>query len=95
LPSTVGADAAPATLPEGLGDCEPLQLQFFPFPFYKSPRRLRSSRVGGWYHVTSRGNERSAFFRDDRDRLHGCETVGRMVDQFRVVVHGCVLMDNG
>ena len=27
-------------------------------------------RVGGWYHVTSRGNERKAIYRDDRDRAH-------------------------
>jgi len=57
-------------------------------------RPLRFEQAGGWYHITSRGNERRAIFRDDRDRLHWCETVGRMVEQFHVAVHAYVLMGN-
>ena len=32
-------------------------------------RPLRIERAGGWYHVTGRGNERKAIFRDNRDRF--------------------------
>jgi len=32
--------------------------------------------AGGWYHVTGRGNERRAVFRDERDR----ELAGRMAE---------------
>ncbi len=31
-------------------------------------RPLRIEKVGEWYHVTARGNERKAIFRDDADR---------------------------
>ena len=36
-------------------------------------RPLRIERAGGWYHLTGRGNERRAIFRDHRDRQHFCE----------------------
>jgi hypothetical protein len=36
-------------------------------------RRLRFEKAGGWYHITARGNERKAIFRDDRDRRHFLE----------------------
>jgi hypothetical protein len=51
-------------------------------------------RAGGWYHLTSRGNERRAIDRDNRDRAHFCELLGEMVARFRVRLHGFVLMDN-
>jgi REP element-mobilizing transposase RayT len=57
-------------------------------------RPLRIERAGGWYHVSGRGNERRAIFRDDRDRLHFCELLGEMVSRFRVRLHAYVLMDN-
>lgn len=57
-------------------------------------RALRIEHVGGWYHITARGNERRAIFRDDRDRTHFLELVGEMVERFAVVVHCYVLMDN-
>ena len=57
-------------------------------------RPLRIERVGGWYHVTARGNERRAIYRDDRDRLHYLEWVEQMVERFRLRVHIYVLMDN-
>ena len=31
-------------------------------------RPLRIELGGGWYHVTNRGNERKAIYRDERDR---------------------------
>jgi REP-associated tyrosine transposase len=50
-------------------------------------RPLRIERAGGWYHVTGRGNERKAIYRDNRDRLHFLELVAGMVERFRVVLH--------
>jgi REP element-mobilizing transposase RayT len=55
---------------------------------------LRIERAGGWYHLTSRGNERRAMDRDNRDRAHFCALLGEMVARFRVRLHGFVLMDN-
>jgi putative transposase len=57
-------------------------------------RPLRIERAGGWYHVTGRGNERRAIFRDDRDREHFLELVAEMVGRFKVVLHAYQLMDN-
>jgi putative transposase len=57
-------------------------------------RPLRIERVGGWYHVTSRGNERKAIYRNDRDRLHFLELLEGMVETYRVRMHTYVLMDN-
>jgi REP element-mobilizing transposase RayT len=57
-------------------------------------RPLRIEHPGGWYHVTSRGNERRAIFRDDRDRAHFLELLENMVARFDLRVHGFVLMDN-
>ena len=41
-------------------------------------RPLRIERAGGWYHVTGRGNERKAIYRDKRDRLHFLELAAAM-----------------
>jgi REP element-mobilizing transposase RayT len=57
-------------------------------------RPLRIEHVGGWYHITARGNERRPIFRDDRDRSHFVELLGEMVERFAVGLHCYVLMDN-
>jgi len=57
-------------------------------------RPLRIEYPGAWYHVTCRGNERRAIFRDDRDRERFLETVDETRELFGVEVHGYVLMDN-
>lgn len=57
-------------------------------------RPLRIERAGGWYHVTARGNERRAIYRDDHDRLHFCELLEEMVQRFGVRLHAYVLMEN-
>ena len=57
-------------------------------------RPLRVEIAGGWYHVTGRGNERRAIFRDDKDRGRFVELVGQLWEQFGVKVHTYVLMDN-
>lgn len=57
-------------------------------------RPLRIEHPGGWYHVTARGNERRAIFRDDRDRAHFLELLEIMVGRFGLLLHCFVLMDN-
>jgi putative transposase len=57
-------------------------------------RPLRIEHAGGWYHLTARGNERRAIFRDDRDRAHFLELLEEMVGRFGLRVHCFVLMDN-
>jgi REP element-mobilizing transposase RayT len=57
-------------------------------------RPIRIERPGAWYHVTARGNQRRAIYRDDRDRRHFCELLGETVERFGLVLHGYVLMDN-
>ena len=57
-------------------------------------RPLRVDVPGGWYHVTARGNERKAVFRDDEDRGRFLERVEELVERFELAVHGYVLMDN-
>jgi putative transposase len=51
-------------------------------------------RAGAWHHVTARGNERRAIFRDDRDRAHFRDLLGEAVGLFGWRLHAYVLMDN-
>jgi hypothetical protein len=55
-------------------------------------RALRIERVGGRYHVTARGNERKAIFRDDTDRFHLLELLGELGERFGARVHAYVLI---
>jgi len=57
-------------------------------------RPLRIDLAGGWYHVTSRGNERKPIFRDDRDRFHFLELLGESTERFHLRLHAYVLMPN-
>jgi len=57
-------------------------------------RPLRIVRPGGWYHLTSRGNERKTIYRSERDRRHFLELLAGMVELFQVRLHVFVLMDN-
>jgi REP element-mobilizing transposase RayT len=57
-------------------------------------RPLRIEYPGAYYHVTSRGNERKAIFRTDKDRVKFLELLGRAVEQFHLRVHAYVLMQN-
>ena len=54
----------------------------------------RIERAGAWHHVTARGNERRAIYRDDRDRGHFCDLLGQVVRLFQWRLHAYVLMDN-
>lgn len=57
-------------------------------------RSLRMERAGAWHHVTARGNERRAIYRDEMDRAHFCQLLGETVEVFGWRLHGYVLMDN-
>ena len=46
------------------------------------------------YHVTARGNERKAIFRDSVDRYRFLETVEEAVNRFGLAVHAFCLMSN-
>jgi|SRR5450759_356080 len=57
-------------------------------------RPLRLEYEDAVYHVTSRGNERSPIFRDDRDRERFLEILGSVVLVARWVIHAYCLMGN-
>jgi REP-associated tyrosine transposase len=57
-------------------------------------RPLRIEYPGAHYHVTSRGNERKAIFKDDTDREKFLDLVGRSVEHFELRLHAYVLMEN-
>lgn len=57
-------------------------------------RPLRLEFEGALYHATSRGNERSAIFRDDVDHARFLEFLGWVAQRERLVVHAYCLMGN-
>ena len=57
-------------------------------------RPLRVEFPAAVYHVTARGNERKAIFRDDEDRDRFLRQLAREVDQHRWRCHAYCLMDN-
>src|SRR5205809_7583427 len=57
-------------------------------------RPMRIEYPGAYYHVSTRGNERKAIFRDDRDRERLLELLARAVEHFHLRLHGYVLMTN-
>jgi REP element-mobilizing transposase RayT len=57
-------------------------------------RPLRWERAGARYHVTARGNERRAIFRDDTDRQHFLDRLAELPDRFGARLHAYVLMPN-
>ncbi len=57
-------------------------------------RPLRIQYAGALYHVTSRGNERKAIYRDDADFQLFLSTLAEVCDRFNWVVHSFCLMTN-
>ena len=57
-------------------------------------RPLRIQYPDAVYHVTARGNERKAIVQDDEDRQRFIQTVADMVEQYQILCHAWVLMDN-
>lgn len=56
-------------------------------------RPLRIEFDGALYHVTSRGNERKAIFKDDSDREMFLGTVAQVTERFHWICHAYCLMD--
>lgn len=57
-------------------------------------RPLRILIPGGHYHVTCRGNERKAIFKDDRDRSLFVDKLQGSLVTYQVNLHAYVLMTN-
>jgi putative transposase len=57
-------------------------------------RPLRIEYDGALYHVTSRGNDRKAIFKDDCDRELLLNTLTQVTERFHWICHGYCLMNN-
>lgn len=57
-------------------------------------RPLRIEFPGALYHVTARGDQHSAIYRDDTDRYIWLEVLGLVCARFHLVVHAYCLMTN-
>ena len=57
-------------------------------------RPLRIEYDGALYHVTSRGNDRKAIFKDHSDRELFLNTLARVTERFHWICHGYCLMNN-
>jgi putative transposase len=57
-------------------------------------RQLRVQFKGAVYHVTSRGNERKDIVRSDKDRELFLRVLAQMLEDYQVICHAWVLMDN-
>lgn len=57
-------------------------------------RKPRALIKGGIYHVTSRGNERQAIFRDDRDRERFLDSLADSAATYQVRIYLYCLMPN-
>ena len=57
-------------------------------------RPIRVEYPHAVYHVTARGNECKAIYRDDRDRRRHLETIEQVAERFGVVIHAYCLMPN-
>ena len=57
-------------------------------------RPLRIEFPGAVYHITSRGNERKAIFRDDRDRKMFLDTLEDVTLRYNWFCHAYCMMDN-
>jgi REP element-mobilizing transposase RayT len=57
-------------------------------------RPLRIQYPEAFYHVTSRGNERKAIFRNDRDRNKFLSYLETAHERYGAIIHVYCLMDN-
>ena len=57
-------------------------------------RPLRIEYPGAFYHITSRGNERKAVFKSERDREKLLFYLGSATERYAAIVHVYCLMDN-
>lgn len=57
-------------------------------------RPLRIEYDGALYHVTSRGNDRRAIFKDETDRELFLDTLARVTERYHWICHAYCLMNN-
>lgn len=57
-------------------------------------RPLRIEYAGAVYHITSRGNEKKAVFKDDTDRTNFLNTLQHVNKRYNWLCHAYCLMDN-
>jgi putative transposase len=57
-------------------------------------RKPRIEQPGGIYHVTTRGNNKSAIYCDEPDRLTFLRMLGRVTRRYRWLVYAYCLMTN-
>jgi REP element-mobilizing transposase RayT len=57
-------------------------------------RPLRIEYAGAVYHITSRGNEKKAVFRDDQDRINFLNVLQHVNKRYHWICHAYCLMDN-
>ena len=57
-------------------------------------RPLRIEFEGAFYHIISRGNEKSVIFRDTKDRKNFLEIIELLVKRYHWKIHTYCLMDN-
>ena len=57
-------------------------------------RPLRIAYPNAYYHVTCRGNDRRAIFKDDHDRNAFLEKLRTSLEVYRVKLHAYVLMND-
>ncbi len=57
-------------------------------------RPLRIQYEGALYHVTCRGNERKAIYKDDQDRKVFLELLNSGIETYNITLYCYVLMEN-
>jgi REP element-mobilizing transposase RayT len=57
-------------------------------------RPLRIEYDGALYHLTSRGNDRKAIFKNDGDRKLFLDTLAQVIKRFHWICHTYCLMNN-
>ncbi len=57
-------------------------------------RPLRIEYAGAVYHITSRGNEKKAVFKDDQDRINFLNTLQHVNKRYNWFCHAYCMMDN-
>jgi putative transposase len=57
-------------------------------------RPLRIEYAGAVYHITSRGNEKKAVFKNDQDRINFLNTLLHVNKRYNWICHAYCLMDN-
>ena len=55
-------------------------------------RPLRIEYEGAFYHITARGNEKGAIFKEKRDYERFLDLLGRMHERYGILIHAYVLM---